>query len=490
MPKLRTAILWIRNDFRLDDNEALCLGTEYDQLIPVFVASDAELPFKRGRASKWWLHHTLESFKKNLGKLDSDLILLKGNAERAVLQLAKDFNAEAILWNRSYNPYESELVGELIERANHMGVKTRACKGNILCEKEFLLKDDGTPYRVYSAFWRNFVKKYEIKVLGRPNHMPPLPPKAKHQSLSLNQLELLPRIKWDAEFPEYWQVGEERAKEKVKAFLQSGVDRYNDLRDQPNKDGTSRLSPHLHFGEIHPQRILQMIVNKFGSLSGLVDMNIIQYSKEILWREFSYHLLQHFPQTTHMPLNLAFENFPDRYDEGFLQAWSKGNTGYPIVDAGMRQLWRTGWMHNRVRMITASFLIKHLGINWQHGAAWFWDTLVDADLASNTQGWQWTAGCGADAAPFFRIFNPITQGEKFDPKGLYAAEWCPELQKIPSKWIYRPWDAPAAELKKAGVQLGADYPFPIVDHREAREKTLETYKNFKEKRKQKKGSSQ
>ena len=482
MTKPKTAILWVRNDFRFDDNEALCQGTEYEQLLPVYVASESQTPFNRGGASKWWLHHTIDAYKKRLRKLGSELLLVKGRPEEVLLQLAKDYNAEAILWNRSYNPYDADMVGKLIAKANKMQLETIGCKGSLLCEKEFLLKDDGTPYKVFTAFWRNFIKKYELKVLDRPKKIPPLPPKALEHSLSLEQLELLPTINWDAEFPEHWQVGEDRAQEKVRSFIEDGLSRYNDLRDQPNIDGTSKLSPHLHFGEIHPQRVLQMVVSKYGPISSLGDKNIIQYCKEILWREFSYHLLLHFPHTTKKPLNADFEKFPNQKDEDFFKAWAKGQTGYPIVDAGMRQLWRTGWMHNRVRMITASFLIKHLGISWQKGAAWFWDTLVDADLASNTQGWQWTAGCGADAAPYFRIFNPITQGEKFDPKGLYAAHWCPELSKLPPKWIYKPWEAPESELIKAGIELGETYPYPVVDHREAREKALENYEMVKKKR--------
>lgn len=481
MKKLTTAILWIRNDFRLNDNEALCLSTEYDQVLPVFILDDKQKPFKRGGASLWYLHHSLAAFKKSLKSLGSDLILLAGNPETELLKLALDYEAEAILWNRSYNPYDADMVRKLISHADKQHVKTRACKGSILCEKEMLLKDDGTPYKVYTAFWRSFLKKYESKVLDGPGRLPPIPQGASSQSLGLDELKLLPSIPWDTEFPEYWHAGEKAAQDKLAAFIESRVSNYNDDRDLPDKEGTSRLSPHLHFGEIHPQRVLQAVMSKFGPLSQLSDKNIIQYSKEILWREFSYHLLLHFPETTHKPLNSDFERFPYIEDKGFFIAWAHGNTGYPIVDAGMRQLWRTGWMHNRVRMITASFLIKHLGISWQKGAAWFWDTLVDADLASNTQGWQWTAGCGADAAPFFRIFNPITQGEKFDPKGKYAIKWCPELAKIPAKWIYRPWEAPEAELKKAGIKLGEDYPFPIVNHKEARAKALESYEKVKKK---------
>ena len=254
---------------------------------------------------------------------------------------------------------------------------------------------------------------------------------------------------------------------------------YNRFRDFPSNEGTSKLSPHLHFGEIHPQRVLYLIYKKFGELSQISDVNIKQFCKEILWREFSYHLLKHFPRTEKEPLREAFKSFPWRNNNKKFTLWTQGKTGYPMVDAGMRQLLTTGWMHNRVRMITASFLVKHLGIPWQEGAKWFLKTLLDADLANNTQGWQWVAGCGADAAPFFRIFNPITQGEKFDPKGYYVSHWCPELKNLPSQWIYRPWEAPQDVLLEAKVSLGDNYPYPIVDHKIARNKALWDYESIK-----------
>lgn len=478
MSEQKTAILWVNNDFRLNDNEALNLACRFDQIVPVFFWDDNQsLP--TGGASKWWLHHAMISFSKDLKAYGSDLLALRGQAHNTLIDLARLYKAETIIWNRAYNPNNANQVKILIDKARDQKIKTIACKGNLLCEKDFLLKSDGSPYKVYSAFWRNFINKYETRCLEKPQSIPPLPSGAMELSVPIGQLQLLPKLNWDREFYDHWQVGETHALEVVHSFLNEGVKSYNELRDRPDLSATSKLSPHLHFGEIHPQRILFMLAKKFGPLSQLSDQNINQYAKELLWREFSYHLLLHFPYTSRKPLNPAFEAFPYHFDKALFKAWKTGQTGYPIVDAGMRQLWRTGWMHNRVRMITASFLVKHLGINWTKGAAWFWDTLLDADLASNTQGWQWTAGCGADAAPFFRIFNPITQGEKFDPEGKYISQWCPELKKIPAKWIYRPWLAPKTELVKAGVKLGEDYPFPIVDHKEARERALANYETIR-----------
>ena len=360
-----------------------------------------------------------------------------------------------------------------------MGLESKAYPGNLLCSTDFLLKKDGLPYLVYTPFWNNFVKKYELAGLSKPKKIPPFSTEVSKFGCSLDSLGLLSKLDWHKGFHDWWQPGEEEALKKTKRFIKKGLAGYNSARDRPAIKGTSMLSPHLHFGEIHPQRVLSLISEQYGSLSKIHNLNTIQFCKEILWREFSYHLLHHFPKTPINPLREVFKNFPWKRNKKHFTAWTRGQTGYPIVDAGMRQLWKTGWMHNRIRMITASFLIKHLNIPWQDGAKWFWDTLLDADLASNTQGWQWTAGCGADAAPFFRVFNPITQGEKFDPKGEYAAFWCPELAKLPSKWIYRPWEAPQEVLTEAGVEIGDNYPYPVVDHKEARGKALWNYEWMK-----------
>jgi deoxyribodipyrimidine photo-lyase len=301
-------------------------------------------------------------------------------------------------------------------------------------------------------------------------------PKSWPDSLSVSDLELEPRIDWAAGLRETWEPGEAGASRRMQAFLHGSVETYATERDRPDHQGTSHLSPYLHFGEISAREILRQARNKTG------DATAEAYLRQLAWREFSYHLLFHFPQISEKPLHAEFRDFSWRVDERGLKAWTRGRTGYPFVDAGMRQLWQTGWMHNRVRMVVASFLVKHLMIPWREGAAWFWDTLVDADLANNTMGWQWAAGCGADAAPYFRVFNPVKQGQKFDPDGAYVRRWVPELSAIPSNWIHAPWETPPLVLAEAGITLGKDYPKPIVEHEAARARALAAFQNMRQRR--------
>jgi len=475
MPKKRIAILWIHNDFRLHDNLALAEAAGFDELIPVYIWDERNSnPWKTGGASKWWLHQTLQIFQKRLVELGSDLILLKGPPEEQLKQIAIRSGASTVLWNRSYDPSESNIV-KSAQNALHSLLDFKSLQGNILCSPEELRKKDGSPYLVYTPFWKNFLAKYAVTNPTKKKNLPPLPKEVIGTGFCVEDLNLLSDSLWHEAFHKCWKPGEEEALKKVRRFFKKNLQRYNKDRDFPEIEGTSMLSPHFHFGEIHPQQVLRMIADEYGDLKKIHDPNIIQFMKEILWREFSYHLLQHFPNMPNYPIREMYKSFPWKKNKKGFAAWTKGETGYPIVDAGMRQLWKTGWMHNRVRMITASFLVKHLGISWQEGEKWFWDTLVDADLANNAQGWQWIAGCGVDAAPFFRIFNPIMQGEKFDPTGKYVARWCPELEKLPPKWIYRPWEAPPKELAKANITLGVDYPYPIVDHKEARDQALWNY---------------
>jgi deoxyribodipyrimidine photo-lyase len=325
---------------------------------------------------------------------------------------------------------------------------------------------------VFTPFWRHCISLPEP---AEPLAAPPsiTAPTCWPASLPLEELALLPRIDWAAGMRAAWTPGSAAALASFEHFLQRSFEDYPDARDRPDRSGTSRLSPHLHFGEIGPRQIWHG-VRRFAQARGRhTTWRQSQFLTEVGWREFAHHLLYHFPHTPEKPLRGDFARFPWKSDKKGLHAWQRGQSGFPIVDAGMRQLWHTGWMHNRVRMIVGSFLVKDLLLPWNEGAAWFWDTLVDADLASNTLGWQWVSGCGADAAPYFRIFNPVTQATRFDPQGTYIRQWVPELARLTEQWIHRPWEAPAETLRAAGVRLGVDYPRPLVDHGVARERALE-----------------
>jgi deoxyribodipyrimidine photo-lyase len=335
------------------------------------------------------------------------------------------------------------------------------------------------PFQVFTPFWKH--------CLTKPDPAEPLPAPRKitapgqwSKSLPIEALELEPRIKWAEGMRAAWQPGEAGARGQLERFLSSAFENYSNGRNRPDLVGTSRLSPHLHFGEISPRQIWHG-VRRMAEKRGLsvVQWRNSQFLAEVGWREFAHHLLYHFPHTPAEPLRVGFKKFPWRRDASLLKAWQQGRTGYPIVDAGMRELWTTGWMHNRVRMIVASFLVKDLLLSWQEGAAWFWDTLVDADLAQNTLGWQWAAGCGADAAPYFRVFNPVSQGEKFDPQGDYVRKWCPELAKLSNTWLHQPWKAPDEVLAHCAIDPGRTYPKPIVCHAIAREVALEAFAKLK-----------
>ncbi|MFK7872817.1 MAG: deoxyribodipyrimidine photo-lyase [Oligoflexales bacterium] len=473
MKKKGTALVWVRNDFRIDENQALIEASEYEYVLPVFI-HDVKKEWPPGEASCWWLHHSLVEYQDSLQKQGSNLFIMEGQGQHVFSDIFEKIDIQAVFWNRNYDPSSKNQVKEAIKEFEKRDIPWTACAGSLLKEPADLLKSDGSPYLVYTPFWRNFLKKYRSFPKNKKRGLSPSP-EGVAQSLRVESLKLLPTIPWDTGFF-IWKPGEKNAKKALKNFIQSGIESYHDKRDFPAVSGTSSLSPYLHFGEIHPRSILDAVEKEYGPLSRIKNENIIQFCKEIVWREFAYHLLYFFPLLPDEPLKKQFKDFPWKKNANWFDLWCSGNTGYPIVDAGMRELWNTGWMHNRVRMIVASFLIKHLNIPWQEGARWFWNTLVDADLASNTQGWQWTAGCGPDASPFFRIFNPITQGEKFDQSGDYIRKWCPELSKIPLKWIHKPWELTTLELANYGVTLGCDYPRPIVDHKTARAKALERYK--------------
>ena len=400
------------------------------------------------------------------------MLLARGDSAVVLEKLRVQTGARAVYWNRRYEPAIIARDKATKARLPAAGVDARSFNSALLFEPHAIRNKSGGPFQVFTPFWRHCL----ALPVEEPVKLPPgkFPAPAKWPAtLELAELDLRPRIKWDEGLAAAWRPGETAALKRLKQFTAGAMEAYADQRNFPETDGTSALSPHLHFGEIGPRQIWAA-VRKLSQDSGVFPAHRggQVFLSEVGWREFAGHLLYHFPQTPEEPLRKEFSAFPWVKDPAALRAWQKGRTGYPLVDAGMRQLWQTGWMHNRVRMIVASFLVKHLRISWQAGAAWFWGTLVDADLASNTLGWQWAAGCGADAAPYFRIFNPILQGGKFDPEGNYVRRWVPELARLPAEFIHQPWAAPLHVLAEAGVTLGADYPQPIVDHGEARAAAL------------------
>lgn len=480
MKTSKIAVVWFRNDLRLQDNPALIEGSQYTHLIPLYIWDpQTEAPWDPGAASRWWVHHSLKSLNESLLEKNSKLLIVQNKRLHVFKKLLEAFPIHSVFWNRAYEPLIRKSDEEIETFLTEAGVQVKTFSGNLIFEPGQLSKEDGKPYQVYTAFWKCFLKKKREIFKKVTFNIPPLPESAKNFGISCEALKLLPKIPWDQNFYTHWKPGEEQAHLRWKTFLNKTLPSYKDQRDFPSLKGTSSLSPHLHFGEIHPLRMIQDIEKKFGSLDKIRDEHLLQFCKELLWREFAYHLLFAFPSLADESMKKVFDHFPWKAKGHGFEAWKKGQTGYPIVDAGMRQLWSIGWMHNRVRMIVASFLTKDLNVSWKEGARWFWDTLVDADLANNTQGWQWTAGCGFDAAPFFRIFNPVRQGEKFDPKGDYIRQWCPELKKLPPPWIHKPWLAPDKVLAEAGVKLGKDYPHPIIEHDSARKQSLRAFKALK-----------
>mgnify|MGYP001820435032 FL=1 len=469
------ALIWLRRDLRLADNSALQAALE-NGLRPVPVYLHDTSTGTGGAASHWWLHHSLDALQRELRSRGSDLLILAGDSRVQLPSLARACNASHVFWNRRYEPAEAAQDAALKAALGDSGIVVESFAGNLLREPWTLAKRDGTPYRVFTPFYRELLARTPVDMpLPTPDALPPLPDTLP-ASLTPEDLDLLPGIPWDAAFPAHWQPGEAGAWRRLEAFTRDTMADYADNRDRPDLPDTSRLSPHLHFGEISPRQVRQFVEDSLRHRDepGLVGA-AEAWLRQLAWREFGHHLLWHFPATATQPLDRRFENFPWREDPAGLQAWQSGQTGIPLVDAGMRELWTTGWMHNRVRMVVASLLTKNLLLPWQAGAAWFMDTLVDADLANNTLGWQWTAGCGADAAPFFRVFNPVRQGERFDPDGSYVRRWVPELAGLPAKWIHRPWAAPADLLHDAGVVAGEHYPNPIVDLSDSRRAALSAW---------------
>jgi deoxyribodipyrimidine photo-lyase len=473
-------LVWFRRDLRLADNPALAAAAAAsDRIVPVYVhAPDEAAPWAAGAASRWWLHHSLSALDADLRRRGTPLILRRGPTLAALVQLAAEAGATRIVWNRLYEPALVARDTQLKAALREQGFECASYNAGLLHEPWEIRTGQDGPYRVFTPFWRACMQKLDTQPapLAAPKRL--AGPATRIANLALAELGLQPHIGWDAQFPAHWQPGEAGAQQRLESFCAEWIGRYGESRNRPDQPGSSRLSPHLHFGEISPRQCL------VAARNAVVDQPAARASadsfvREIGWREFAYHLLHHFPHTPERPLDARFERFPWAENPALLEAWQRGRTGYPIVDAGMRELWATGWMHNRVRMIVASLLTKNLQQPWVAGARWFWDTLVDADLASNTLGWQWTAGCGADAAPFFRIFNPVLQAERYDPERHYLRRWLPELAALPDAWIHRPWQAPASVLATAGVTLGQTYPHPVVDFPASRVAALGAYATIK-----------
>lgn len=458
-----------RQDLRLFDNPALSAANEVGGFVPLYVC-----PEELGGASEWWLHHSLAALKTDYAQYGAELVLRSGDVVSQVLDVAKAIGANQVVWNRVYTPQGIELGQQLKAALAEQGIMCRSFNAQLLLEPAKALNLQGKPYKVFTPFWR---AARQMVPLVPPLDIPSLNPLTNSlPSESLDAWNLLPSSPdWAQGLREAWKPGEQSAQKRWQAFLNDGVKDYAQLRDFPSVAANSSLSPSLAFGEISARQI--WFEGQAAISEGRVGANQAEaFLRQLGWREFCSYLLFHFPDIEEQPFNSKFAPFEWQDNKELLVAWQRGETGYPIVDAGMRELWHTGIMHNRVRMIVASFLTKHCLIHWQQGADWFWDTLVDADLANNVCGWQWVAGCGADAAPYFRIFNPVLQSEKFDAKGLYLRRWLPELSQLDNKAIHQPW---AAKALPPNFKLGRDYPNPVVDHKSAREAALAAYANIK-----------
>ncbi|HTJ65043.1 MAG TPA: deoxyribodipyrimidine photo-lyase [Alphaproteobacteria bacterium] len=460
------SLVWFRQDLRLADNDALIAAAERGAPMAAVYVLDDKAPgaWKTGGAARWWLHHSLAALGADLKKRGIQLILARGEAETLVPQTAVRMAAGAVYWNRCYEPFAVDRDTTIKAALKAEGIAARSFGASLLAEPWTVKTQASGPFKVFTPFWN------ALKARMPPSRPRPAPAIGQNMtniaSEDLASWNLLPvKPDWAKAFAEQWTPGEAGAQKRLTGFLEQGLDDYRTGRDLPGIDGVSRMSPHLHWGEISVRQLWHAADARGGPEAE-------PYLRELGWRDFAHHLLWHFPELPQKPFSAKFVEFPWREDKPALKAWQRGMTGYPYIDAGMRQLWTTGWMHNRVRMAAASFLVKHLLIPWQEGEAWFWDTLVDADLANNAMNWQWVAGCGADAAPYFRIFNPVTQGEKFDVDGAYVRRWVPEVAKLPGNFLHRPWEAPADLLADAEIVLGQTYPRPIVDHAAARSRAL------------------
>ena len=479
------SILWFRDDLRLGDNPALQAALETGTpLLCLYILDEGGDRRALGGAARWWLAQSLRALGRDIAARGGGLVLLRGNPDEIIPALARETSASGVYWNRRYGEKEIALDSRIKAALIAAGVLARSFNGALLNEPWEVATQTGTPVKVFTPYWRAARARGEpLPPLGTPGRLTAaaLPRKITDLALKVEALALEPTVPdWSGGMREAWTPGEAGAKANLFQFLENGLKGYGDNRNRPDLASTSRLSPHLRFGEISVRQIWHVAHSAFlNGETGAPRADLDKFTSELGWREFSHHLLFYNPDLASRNYNPRFDAFPWGDNAAGLRAWQRGLTGYPIVDAGMRELWHTGWMHNRVRMITGSFLIKHLLIDWREGERWFWDTLVDADPANNAASWQWVAGSGADAAPYFRIFNPMTQSEKFDPDGVYLRRWLPELARVPDRYIAQPWTAPPGVLAAAGVKLGTNYPKPIVDHDAGRQRALQAFAALK-----------
>ncbi len=464
-------IHWFRQDLRLADNPALHEAARLGRVLPVYILE--EVPdggWAMGAASRWWLHHALRSLA---ARLDGRLQVVSGDPVEIIPRLAREHGSGRVHWNRCYDPWRLGRDSVLKNRFKDAGLDVRSYNGSLLWEPWEVLKKDGTPYKVFTPYFGKGCLQAAV-----PRRPLPCPERLElagpvEGERAIDRLGLRPKIRWDLQLEPHWAIGEPGAQDRLERFIAEGLPHYAQGRDFPGRPQVSRLSPHLHFGELSPNQAWH------AAAAARAGENTARFHAELGWREFAHHLLFHFPELPHTNLDRKFDRFPWRDDDEALRRWQRGQTGIPIVDAGMRELWQTGYMHNRIRMVVGSFLVKNLLIHWRQGEAWFHDCLVDADLANNSMGWQWVAGCGADAAPYFRIFNPVSQGRKFDPQGAYTRRYVPELARLPDEYLFNPWEAPQEVLSNAGVVPGETYPHPVVDLKSSRERALAAYATIK-----------
>lgn len=465
----KISIHWFRQDLRISDNPSLIKALNHGRVLPIYIFDDVNAGrYLTGSASCWWLYQSLISLNHSL---NHNLSVYRGDPLDILKDLIKRFDVDAIYWNRCYEPWQINRDTKIKEDLKNHEIKVESSNSLLLWEPWQIKNAEGLPYKVFTPFYRKGCLQAESprQPLPAPNNLQLI---NDQYTDGIKSLGLLSQIPWAEKFQSHWNVSEKAALKCLDNFISNSLHQYKNGRDIPSVNHTSQLSPYLHFGEISPHQVwdaLQSIEH---------NTNTDTFCSQLGWREFSYHLLYHHPKIPEKNLRPKFDTFPWVDDTSWLKAWQAGQTGVPMVDAGMRQLWQTGYMHNRVRMIVASFLVKNLRIHWHHGERWFWDTLLDADLANNAASWQWVAGCGTDAAPYFRIFNPVTQGKKFDPNGDYIRQFIPEIAKLPDKYIFSPWEAPKDILMQAEINLGKNYPLPIVDIKISRELALQAFQSL------------